>query len=158
MSAQGYTHANFGMVWGWRMLSPKWRSLWNGDDNDILPLDYDEPLMNKVAIILTDGVNTHSNSQDTAYGYLWQGVLGTTSYSGAVNVLNSRLAEICESMKAQGIIIYTITFQLSNSNTQNLFRTCATNPDFYFNSPSGTELQNAFNMIADSLANLRISK
>ncbi|WP_019280419.1 TadE/TadG family type IV pilus assembly protein [Rhizobium grahamii] len=40
MKAVGNTHINFGAVWGWRMLSPKWRGLWGGDMTTYkLPLD-----------------------------------------------------------------------------------------------------------------------
>jgi Flp pilus assembly protein TadG len=158
MEARGNTHSNFGLVWGWRVLSPRWRTLWGSDDNNTLPLDYNTPLMEKVVIVLTDGVNTHSNSSHTAYGYLSDGVLGTTSSSGAVTVLNNRMAEICNNMKANDVIVYTITFQLSSTGTQMLFRNCASTPDFYYNSPTNAQLTAAFHQIADSLANLRVSK
>lgn len=159
MQARGNTHSNFGLVWGWRMISPKWRGLWGGNTPADLPLDYHTPLMNKAVILLTDGQNTHSNSVDTAYGYLSDGLLdGATSSSAATAEIDARQAEVCEAMKAQGIIIYTITFRLNNSDTRQLFRNCATDPAYYFNSPSNEELQRAFRAIADSLGNLRISK
>ena len=37
-------------------------------------------------------------------------------------------------------------------------KNCATNPDYFFNSPSEEALSKAFHTIGDSLANLRISK
>ncbi|MBT6404824.1 MAG: Flp pilus assembly protein TadG, partial [Rhodospirillaceae bacterium] len=49
--------ANLGLAWGWRVLSPAWQGLWGGATPSELPLDYDTPLMDKVAIMLTDGVN-----------------------------------------------------------------------------------------------------
>ncbi|MCC7260764.1 MAG: pilus assembly protein, partial [Alphaproteobacteria bacterium] len=159
MAARGNTHTNFGMVWGWRMLSPRWRDAWAGDMPEGFPLDYNTPLMNKVVILLTDGENTHSNSIDTAYGYLSQGKLnGITSSSAATDELDRRLTVVCDAMKEQGILVYTITFQLSDTGTQSVFRECATHPAFYFNSPTNEELTQAFHTIADSLGNLRISK
>lgn len=159
MEARGNTHVNLGAVWGWRMLSPRWRGLWGGEmDANNLPLDYNAPLMNKAIIILTDGMNTMSDSVRSAYGYLSDQRLGTANASSAVNALNSRLASVCESMKAGGIIVYTIAFDNPGSSVENLLRNCASETDFYFDSPGGSDLQQAFRTIGDSLANLRISK
>ncbi|MEK9660324.1 MAG: hypothetical protein VW644_01065 [Alphaproteobacteria bacterium] len=54
---RGGTMANLGLAWAWRTLSPDWRGLWGGDTPPHLPLDYDEPLMDKVVVLLTDGNN-----------------------------------------------------------------------------------------------------
>jgi Flp pilus assembly protein TadG len=54
---RGGTMANLGMAWGWRVISPKWRGLWEGDTPDELPLEYGNPKFEKVAILLTDGNN-----------------------------------------------------------------------------------------------------
>ncbi len=159
MQALGNTHINLGAVWGWRMLSPRWRGLWQGEMNaNSLPLDYNAPLMNKAAIIMTDGENTMSNSTRTAYWYLSNGRLGTTSQSTAVAALDSRLSQVCTSMKNNNIIVYTIAFNDPGTNVENLLRNCATQPEYYFDSPNGEELQQAFRMIGDSLSNLRVSK
>jgi len=94
----------------------------------------------------------------TAYGRLSEGRLGTASNSGAKTEVNSRLLELCTAMKAEGIVIYTITFKLSDTATQQLYRDCASNTDFYFNSPSNSDLQQAFIQIADELSNLRLAE
>lgn len=160
MQARGNTHVNLGAAWGWRMLSPRWRGLWGGQmDTNNLPLDYNAPLMNKAAIIMTDGENTMSNSTRTAYWYLSDGRLGTTtSQSVAVAALDSRLSQVCTAMKNNNIIIYTIAFNDPGTNVETLLRNCATQPEYYFDSPNGEELQQAFRMIGDSLSNLRVSK
>lgn len=159
MQAVGYTHVNLGAVWGWRMLSPNWRSLWGGDmDANSLPLDYNTPRMNKAVIIMTDGENTVSSSIHTAYWYPSDGKLGTTNTSLAKTQLDQRLSQICTSMKSNNIIVYTIAFGSPGSTVQNLLRNCATQPDYYFDSPTGAELQAAFRAIGDSLSNLRISR
>lgn len=50
MKAVSQTHINPGAVWGWRMLSPKWRGLWGGDISTYsLPLDYNTKGMTKAA-------------------------------------------------------------------------------------------------------------
>ncbi len=45
------------MVWGWRVLSPRWRGLWGGNTPNTRPLDYDASDTDKVVVMLTDGNN-----------------------------------------------------------------------------------------------------
>lgn len=159
MQAVGNTHINFGAVWGWRMLSPKWRGLWGGDmDTYSLPLDYNSKNMSKAAVIMTDGENVMSSSIYTAYGWLSEGRLGTTSANSAKTALNSRLSTVCTAMKNAGIIVYTVAFKNPGTSTQSLLKSCATQDSFYFNSPTATELQTAFKQIGDSLSSLRVSR
>ncbi|MGH6902737.1 MAG: hypothetical protein ACREIR_08355, partial [Geminicoccaceae bacterium] len=209
---RGGTMANLGLAWGWRVLSPRWRGLWDGDLPDELPLDYEVQNMEKVIILLTDGNNEwydwpgpnsatvpstasgncgegstvvplgglpgDNNAQGTsststcgtlrttypggdynAYGRLSEGRLGTTNKNTANGVLDNRMLDMCQTMKAEGIIIYTMTFGPSpDAGTQNLFENCATEPDMYFNAPTATALQQAFVEIADQLSSLRIAE
>jgi len=157
---RGNTHINVGAVWGWRLLSPDWRGLWGGamDAND-LPLDYDEPLSHKAMILMTDGTNTMSSSIYTAYGWLADGHLGTTSSSTAVTKLDQKTTTICNAMKAKGILIYTVVFgNGSSTSAKNLMKGCASEADYYFFSPSQASLETAFRAIGDSLSKLRVSR
>jgi Flp pilus assembly protein TadG len=159
MQAVGNTHINLGTVWGWRMLSPRWRGLWGGEmDTAGLPLDYNAPKMIKAAIIMTDGTNTMSNSVHTAYWYLSNGKLGTTNQTAAVSQLDSRFLQVCQAMKTNNIVIYTIGFGNPGGNAASILTSCATQPSYYFDSPTPTELQAAFSAIGDSLSSLRVSK
>jgi Flp pilus assembly protein TadG len=159
MKAVGNTHINVGAVWGWRMLSPKWRGLWGGDMTKYkLPLDYYTPKMAKAAVIMTDGENTMSSSVYSAYGWLADKKLGTSNSSSAVTELDNRLAKVCTAMKNAGVIIYTIAFANPDTATQKLMRNCASQNEFYFNSPTTAALQSAFKQIGNSLSNLRVSK
>lgn len=160
MQAVGATHINLGAVWGWRMLSPRWRGVWGGEmDTNSLPLDYNTPRMNKAAIIMTDGENTAYTNIRTAYGYMSEGRLGSTSNTAtAAATLDSKLSSVCTSMKNNNIIVYTIAFNNPGTNVENLLRNCATQPDYFFDSPTTTELNSAFRAIGDSLSNLRVSK
>ena len=163
---RGGTMGNLGLAWGWRVLSPQWRGLWGGATPPTLPKDYNDPLVDKVVVMLTDGVNQWydhppsgpDGSDYGAYGRLGWGVLGTTNKSLATAEINDRMAQVCAAMKGQGIEIYTITFKLSNTTTQNLYRDCATSPDHYFNSPSNEDLHLVFEAIGTQLTNLHLSK
>lgn len=160
LSARGNTHVNLGAIWAWNMLSPRWRGSWHGQmESDGLPLDYGTPHMNKAVLILTDGDNTMSQPTYTAYGFLSDGRLGTTSNSStAESKLDQKLTSVCSAMKAKGIYVYTIAFGNPGSGIQTLLRNCASAPNYYFNSPTNADLQTAFYAIADSLSNLRVSK
>jgi len=163
---RGGTLTNLGLVWGWRTISPQWRGLWGGDTPAELPLDYEDPLIDKVAIILTDGENQMYDHQGggpagsdyTAYGRLGWGRLGTTNRWTAIDRANDRLEDVCEAMKDEGIILYTITFRLNDSDTQDIYRRCATTPGQYFNSPSNSELSGIFRQIGSQLSNLRLAE
>ena len=90
-----------------------------------LPKPYDEPLMDKVIVIMTDGKNQYyrwpgSKDYDDSYPFdsdygayrrLDDGLLdGISSKSAARAEVDARMAETCEAMKAQGITIYALTF------------------------------------------------
>lgn len=163
---RGGTFSNVGLSWGWRVISPKWQGLWNGVDA-AQPFAYDEDLIDKVVIILTDGQNNfydHNGggplgSDETAYGRLQEELIGAgvNTQSEGTAEINSQFAATCEAMKAEGIIIYTITFQVSGS-IRDVYRDCATTQAHYFDSPTNDELDEVFEQIGDSLNNLRLSK
>lgn len=160
--ARGNTHINIGAVWAWNMLSERWQGEWGGTMGTTLPLDYGTPHMNKAAILLTDGDNTMSQPIYTAYGYLSDGRLGsTTNSTTARNTLNTKLSTVCTAMKAKGIYIYVIALGGSsdiNEDTRELLEGCASGSNYYFESPTASELNGVFNAIADSLSNLRVSQ
>ena len=154
---RGGTFSNVGMAWGWRVLSPE------APYTDALP--YNTPGYDKVAILMTDGVNGYFKkpgspftSDYSAYERLSEGNLGTTSKSAAKTELNNRLTEVCTNMKDAGIIIYTITFKLNSQTTKTIYQNCATDLGKYFDSGDGEALEQAFRDIAEELINLRVSK
>jgi len=157
MIASGNTVIPAGLAWGWRVISPG------------IPFTegaaYDDTDVVKAIILLTDGENmvsggmgTHNRSQYSAYGYARSGHLGATSGWQAEEMLDSKTAQLCTNIKAQGIRLYTITFQLSDGPIKDLMRDCATEPAMYYDSPSNAELETVFEDIAKGLNDLRISK
>ncbi|MDJ0946630.1 MAG: pilus assembly protein [Kiloniellales bacterium] len=139
MAAKGCTRYDVGSVWGWRTLSPNWRTFW---ENNTLPLDYGEALMDKAIIIMTDGANTPNCADDPL----------------SVAATEAMFAQQCQAMKTQGVIIYTITFQLNDPDTNALFESCASGAERYFKSPSGEQLELAFTTIANDLSTLRLTQ
>ena len=178
--SRGGTMSNIGLAWTWRVLSPAWRGMWAGDP--ALPLDYNTPLMDKVVVLLTDGVNqwydypghapgcagfascptggtmAGQNTDYSSYGRLKENRLGTTNEATATSIINSRMSSLCTAMKAKNIIIYTIVLQENDAATQNLFRNCATQPDYFFVSPTANDLAAIFRQIGTNLSNLRLAR
>ena len=158
MIASGTTNIPIGVSWGVRLLSPQEPftegNAWDDDENI------------KAMVILTDGqnvINGRGNfnfSDYSGYGYIREGRLGViTSSSWALrNALNARTEAACAYARAQGIRVYTITFQVNSSTTRDMMRDCASHPSLYFDSPSNEALQNAFELIAGDLTNLRLSR
>jgi hypothetical protein len=90
---------------------------------------------------------------------LSEGRLGTTNKNTAGTILDTRMLDMCETMKAKGIIIYTMTFGPSpDAGTKQLFADCATEPDMYFHAASSSTLQQNFVEIADQLSSLPIAE
>lgn len=173
--SRGGTMANVGLQAAWFTLSPRWRGLW-GDPK--MPLDYDTPQMDKVVILMTDGVNQWYDWPDrvpgrnkdgrkddedadyTAYGRFLSNRLkiANLTESNATKEIDSRMLTLCNSMKARNIEIYTITFAVASDSTKKLFQSCASSPTFYYNSPDETALKAAFKEIADQLLSIRLNR
>jgi Flp pilus assembly protein TadG len=185
--SRGGTMANIGLAWGWRVLSPDWRGMWGGGTPASYPLDYNSALVDKVVVLLTDGNNEWydypcrppgpdnngceaaleggmpdniipNDADYTAYGRLAEGRVGTTVNGTARATINTRMTELCTAMKTKGIIIYTIVVEVGNTATQDLYRGCATKPEFFFMAPQATDLTIIFREIATQLTNLRLAR
>ena len=149
MVAYGGTHINWGAIWGFRAISPTAPFTEGGA--------YGTANNTKAVIILTDGDNTAYSYVKDAYGYPSDNMLGTTSTSGMATEMDSRLSSICTNMKAEGIVVYTIMFDLSSASLEALFQACATDTGKYYNSPTTAELERSFRAIAAELKKLRIT-
>ena len=157
LQPKGYTVIPAGLLWGWRVLSP------NEPFTEGKP--YNEERWVKAIVLLTDGQNEvnggsngHNKSDYNAFGYAAEGHLGNKNGGQAESNLNTKTATVCNNVKAQNILVYTIGFQINDSTTQNLLRNCATKPDMYYNSPSNAQLSAIFQDIAQGLSELRIAQ
>ncbi len=129
--ADGWTYIPGGLIWGWRILSP------NEPFTDVKP--YDDKEWVKALVLMTDGDNT--------LDYL---------YTGAD--ANMQTSAICENIKAEGVTIYSVAFQISAATTKQLMQNCASKKENYYDASDNEALKAAFGNIAEKLAELRISK
>ncbi|WP_069440551.1 pilus assembly protein [Methyloceanibacter superfactus] len=156
LQPSGNTVIPAGLLWGWRILSPT-APFTEGKA-------YDENERVKAIVLLTDGENSVSGGGNgknksvyNAFGYARNGHLGSKNGSNAEATLDSKTTTVCSRIKAKGILIYTIGFQV-NSATQTLLKNCATKDDMFFNSPSNDQLASIFKDIAQGLGELRIAQ
>jgi Flp pilus assembly protein TadG len=173
MSASGYTVGQTGIAWGWYTLSPNF-GMFTGES---VPTSYanlasaipppTNPLKTKkVMILMTDG------EFNSAYA---DGVIsGNLTYVDAVAPYNKlyvvnkdpdngdpfvQSKAMCSAIKASGIEIYVITFQLVKTETKRvqLVKDCATDAG-HIKDADKTSLDAAFSEIANQLQEMRIAE
>ncbi len=143
MTASGATLGNLGMAWGYRVLSP--------DAPFTEGAEYEDEQWDKVALVMTDGVNTMSNVY-SAYGR-------SNEHNLDADDLDDRFTDTCDNMKAEGILIYAVTFDDGvDADTKDLYRDCASVPSNYHDAPTQDRLEEVFEQIARELSNLYIKQ
>ncbi|MBI1301678.1 MAG: hypothetical protein GC137_08480 [Alphaproteobacteria bacterium] len=141
MNANGHTYGNYGMVWGYRVISPEF-PFEEG-------VEWENQYWRKAIVMMTDGENT-MHPYYSAYG-------PTQSHNLDAGDLNERFIDVCDNLKAQGVIIYTVTFYSNiNAATKDYYRQCATSEDYYYDAPGQEDLIDAFEDISRELSNLHI--
>lgn len=156
LSAAGGTAGHLGTAWAWYTLSPNWWNVWPSLDSR--PAAYGTANLRKIAILMTDGeYNTQYTSDGIRAGQSWWG----GGCSGAANGCSTDQARaLCAAMKAKGITVYSVGFEIggSNSTAYQTLSQCATDPTKFYNADDGEQLKQAFRDIALKLSSLYISK
>lgn len=146
MQPDGNTAGNVGMLWGWRLISPE-APFTEG-------AEWGSEYWEKAVIMMTDGDNT-IDSGENGYSYYGPGLQNNMT----VAKMNNRFVEVCNALKEQNVLVYTVTFYSGiNAATKNFYRQCATDESKYFDAPSQDELINVFEKISRELSNLHIKK
>ncbi|MBL8700426.1 MAG: Tad domain-containing protein [Alphaproteobacteria bacterium] len=176
VGATNGTAVSVGFAWGWRLLSPSWRSWWAGgtwnafNGNALTstftptgaPVDYGT-LVDKVLVLFTDGQNemgdgTANSVQSccsNAYGDWSARPLGSTP----VTELNARTVEVCNAIKARGIKIFVVLLYANPpASVLNTFNQngCASGPTYFYQTADPTALRTVFREIGSALSNLRL--
>jgi Flp pilus assembly protein TadG len=162
MVAGGSTAGQVGIAWGWYTLSPNF-GLWTGES---VPAAYPAPgeRLHKIMVLMTDA---EYNS-----GYCNGVITGVPTVSGsgaAADHINcaasnsdsyTQSTAMCTAIKNAGIEVYTIEFELDTSVPQRvaLMNSCATDSAHRITASNSSQLQAAFNKIAQNLLELRVSK
>ena len=147
--ASGWTAGHLGTAWAWYTLSPNWNSVWPTANQ---PAEYDTEKTAKIAILMTDGVYNTQYKDHIQTRYL---TYGNNSPNGSSD---SQADQLCTNMKAAGVTVYTVGFELYSSTAKDTLKQCATSEDHYFLADDGDKLRAAFREIAFQIAQLRLSK
>ena len=120
-------------------------------------------------VLMTDGRNTYyPNSYFTkswydTYGYVAMNHMGSTSTNSSTlsSVMDTRTKLACTNIKAAGIIIYTVGFDISGSDAAAalaVLENCASSTDKFYEADDDAALLSAFNSIGTSISNLHLTK
>jgi len=151
LSAAGGTAGHLGTAWAWYTLSPNWSSLWPAN----APAAYGAENLEKIAILMTDGeYNTQYDSNGISVNQ------NASSCPQAANGCSTAQARaLCTAMKAKGIVVYTVGFQLGGNQTAiDTLNQCATDSGKTYTADDGEQLKQAFRDIALKLTSLYLSK
>lgn len=158
LTASGSTAGQIGIAWGWYALSKDF-SMWSGSSE---PAAYGTQNVKKIAVIMTDG------QFNTSY---CNGVIARNSGGGSGSAddkincnatngaSNTQATTLCTAMKAKGIIIYTIAFDVAGDPAaQAIMSNCASGSSYAYSADSTAELRAAFAEIGRKITSLRLSR
>jgi Mg-chelatase subunit ChlD len=142
MSGTGNTYIPAGLLWGWNLLdsedpfkeakSSGWMKSHGGT---------------KAVVLMTDGANTLQPS----YPY-------HTGNAGNAAMANSKVTELCNNIKGDDIVIYTVSLMVSDPVSKGLLINCASDGNKAFEADDPASLAEAFKHITDSLLAMRFVK
>ena len=145
LTPSGWTYLPAGLMWGWRTLdgqAPFTQAAASKPDQQI----------QNVMIFMTDGENTRAKN-----GQYHQRAAISGFHRNAHEQVNQDTSTVCEAIKSDEVIVYTIAFRVNDANTRNLLEGCASSQSHYFDASNNNKLIEAFNAIADEVGNLRLT-
>lgn len=147
----GATAGQLGTAWAWYLLSPNWSSYF---PTSARPGAYGDEKVKKIAVLMTDGdYNTQT----------WNGVWDRNANTKHANASapngssQSQAETLCTNIKAKGIEVFTVGFQVS-TNAKNMLKACATDHAHYYDATSGQALRMAFRDIALRISSIRLEE
>ena len=179
------TQIFMGMKWAAAMLDPAFNPVVSAlaNDNEIdaafsnRPAAFNDTETLKTVILMTDGVNSSASriaswaydsnsdyvhwSRYNLWYYLYRNVRSSrrsnyywTKYNASQG--DALLANICEAAKDEGIVIWSIGFEV-NDHGANVMENCASSPSHFFR-VEGIEISEAFDAIARQINQLRLTQ
>lgn len=131
--ADGWTAGHLGIAWSWYLIAPEWETIWPADS---APLAKTEPHAIKAVILMTDGQFN-------------------TAYESTQGDSNTQAKKMCDEMRDEGILVYSVAFQAPSSAKETL-EDCAGDSSRFFDASNGEELLDAYAAIASQLSALTL--
>lgn len=149
--ANGWTAGAIGIQWAYYMLSPGWRPAIEAASLGDGPADHNAKKVSKVAILMTDG------EFNTSF-------VGGNEVNKQERKSRSAAESLCTNMKAEGIEVFTIGFDLGSgeSAAKTVLSNCATKDTssvkHYHEASTGADLDNAFRDIIRNIERLVLTQ
>ncbi len=128
MNPAGMTNVTIGMMWGWHSLTPS---------EPFTQAQVDRPDVEKVLILLTDGLNTANR------------------FTTNPTQIDNRTAAVCDNIKKANIKLSTVRVIEGNLS---LLQSCATASYMFYDVQVASQFSAVFSSIAASLSSARLSK
>ena len=149
LKAEGSTYHDLGMIWGARLSSPNGLFATNVTDD---PNNGGE--VSRHLIFMTDGIMEPNYQIQSTYGIEFHDRRVTDDgYSNDAERHTSRFLAVCEAVKAKGIRVWVIAF---SSALTSALQSCAST-DSAYTATNATQLNNAFQEIANQVGELRVT-
>jgi len=146
LTGSGLTYIPGGLAWGWRTLSAI-----SPFSEGVSATEADQKSIRKYIVLMTDGDNTVRKLPGSPEH--------TNSGPGNIRqTADSLTLDLCDRIKAEAITIFSIAFQVSNGNTRNMLRNCASAASNYYDADDPAQLSAAFNAIGAKVATVRLSR
>jgi Flp pilus assembly protein TadG len=136
LTADGETYIAPGLLWAWRTLSPS------------PPFSDGAAYSKKVAktiVLMTDGANTHSPNYPDHEG-------------SDVAQADTLTKKTCDNVKAAGIRVMTVAFEVTNTTIKKILEGCASSASDYYDATDINGMRDAFKAIGAKLSAVRLAK
>lgn len=143
LSAGDETYIPSGLIWGWNLLEPE-----KPYDKAASVSDISAKGGKKALVLMSDGANTLVSWPN---GVHW-------SCMPDCSATDTLTSQICENIKASGIVVYTVLFDVSDPKIEKMLGDCSSGTGMSFVASDSAGLMAAFKKIGKSLGQLRLSQ
>lgn len=135
LEAGGWTAGHLGTAWAWYLISENWANLWPARS---APRPKSERGLMKAVVLMTDGI----------YNRQYEPAQGRSA---------EQAVRMCDAMKDDGVLVYTVAFRAPASAKRTL-DSCATAAETSFVAEDEDELRATYEQIARSFTRLLLTQ
>jgi Flp pilus assembly protein TadG len=120
------------------------------------PAQFNDPNTLKIVVLMTDGdIQPQMRPNQYAYPRNPEGGAGNYQWYSA-GTANTHLQQVCSRAKANGVIVFTIGFQVTATGRGQM-ESCASSPSHYYD-VSGLDIAGAFSAIATAIQKVKLTQ
>ena len=142
MVPHGTTYIPAGLIWGWRTLQ---------EAQPLTHIQQAPENTQKIMVLMTDGANEVSLGESVPWSN------GIFHDGDDINAAEMLTAQLCQRIKDEDIVVYTIALEVDDADTTSLMRNCATSQAHFYDLSDETALSDAFKNIGFEVEDIRLS-